>query len=129
MTTSKPTHNPLSAADLDKLAELRLLPRDAEGPVFSEPWQAQAFAVVVQLTEAGELTWKEWAEHLGAVLREAEERGEFDTGERYYEHWLTAVERLVVEKKLTGWEDLTREGEAIRENDHHRREHQLGHEA
>ena len=110
---------------MDELTGLGLLPRDAEGPVFAEPWQAQAFAVVVQLTEAGELTWKEWAEHLGAVLREAEERGEFDTGERYYEHWLTAIERVVVEKKLTGWEDLNKEGEAIRESDHHRREHQL----
>ena len=58
-------------------------------------------------------------------VREAEGRGEFDTGERYYEHWLTAVERLVVEKNLTGMEDLTKEGEEIRGNDHHRREHQL----
>jgi nitrile hydratase accessory protein len=113
----------------DGLAELRLLPRDEEGPVFAEPWQAQVFAVVVRLAETGELTWKEWADRLGAVLREAEDRGEFDTGERYYEHWLTAVERLVVEKNLTGMEDLTKEGEEIRENDHHRREHQLEGEA
>ncbi len=125
MTTSKPLHRLLSTVDLDKLAELRLLPRETGGPVFAEPWQAQAFAVVVKLTEAGELTWKEWAERLGTVLREAEERGEFHTGQRYYEHWLTAVERLVVEKNLAGLEDLTKEGEAIRENDHHRREHQL----
>ncbi len=112
-------------ADSFDLAALPLLPRDEDGPVFSEPWQAQAFAVVVELTEAGTITREEWAERLGAVLKEAEERGEYDTGERYYDHWLTALERVVVDKNLVGWDDLSKEGETIRENDHHRREHQL----
>lgn len=108
------------------LADLPLLPRDADGPVFAEPWQAQAFAVVVELTDAGKITREEWADHLSAVLREAEARGEFDTGIRYYRHWLTALERLIVEKNLAGWQDLEVESKAIRDNDHHRREHQLG---
>ena len=107
------------------LADLPLLPRDEDGPVFAEPWQAQAFAVVVELTEAGTITREEWAECLGAVLKEAEQRGEYDTGERYYDHWLTALERVVVEKNLAGWKDLAKENETIREHDHHRREHQL----
>ena len=76
----------------------------------------------------GKLTSKEWAERLGSVLRQAEQRGEVDTGERYYDHWLTALERLVVEKNLTNWNDLTAERETIRDNDHHRREHQLAHD-
>ncbi len=111
--------------EFNKLADLPLLPRDSDGPVFAEPWQAQAFAVIVQLTEADVLTPTEWADRLGTVLREAEERGEYDTGQRYYDHWLTALERLVVDKDLAGWEDLATEGAAIRENDHHRREGQL----
>jgi len=108
-----------------KLVELPLLPRDEQGPVFEEPWQAQAFAVVVQLTESGALTRDEWAQRLGAVFREAEERGETDTGKKYYDHWLTALERLIIERQLAGSEELRREGEEIRANDHHRREHQL----
>ncbi len=112
-------------ADSNDLADLPLLPRDDDGPVFAEPWQAQAFAVVVELTEAGTITREEWAERLGAVLKEAEERGEYDTGERYYDHWLTALERVVVDKNLAGREDLDKEGESIREHDHHNREHQL----
>ena len=112
-------------ADSNDLAALPLLPRDEDGPVFSEPWQTQAFAVVVELTEAGTITREEWAERLGAVLKEAEDRGEYDTGERYYDHWLTALERVVVEKNPAGREDLTKEGETIREHDHHNREHQL----
>ncbi len=111
--------------DVNQLADLPLLPRDADGPVFAEPWQAQAFAVVVELMEAGTLTRQEWAELLSAVLKEAEDRGETDTGERYYDHWLTALERVVVGKNLARWEDLSEESKSIREHDHHRREQQL----
>ena len=107
------------------LADLPLLPRDDAGPVFAEPWQAQAFAAVVDLTESGRVSIKEWAERLGAALKEAEARGEYDTGRRYYDHWLTALERLVVEKNMADWHELEHEGETIREDDHHRREEQL----
>jgi hypothetical protein len=51
------------------------LPCDADGPVFSGPWQAQAFALAVRLSEAGFFTWREWADELGAVLRQAAARG------------------------------------------------------
>lgn len=107
------------------LADLPLLPRDEDGPVFAEPWQAQAFAAVVELIESGRLSREEWAEALGAALGEAEGRGEFDTGARYYEHWLTALERLAVGKTFAGWRELADEKKQIEENDHHRREHQL----
>jgi nitrile hydratase accessory protein len=107
------------------LATLPLLPRDESGPVFAEPWQAQVFAVVVGLTEAGKISRQEWADRLGSVLEEAEARGEYDTGRHYYDHWLTALERLVVEKNMTDWHELEHEGETIREDDHHRREEQL----
>jgi nitrile hydratase accessory protein len=112
----------------NKLADLPLLPRNNEGPVFAEPWQAQAFAVVVDLIESGKIEQTEWASRLGGVFKEAEARGEVDTGQRYYDHWLTALERFVVEKKLTGWDDLAQERETIQANDHHRREDQLGHD-
>lgn len=75
-------------------------PRDAEGPVFAEPWQAQAFALTVKLHEAGCFTWKEWAETLGAQIATAERRGQPGDGGRYYEHWLAALEQLVTDKGL-----------------------------
>jgi len=77
------------------------LPRDAGGPVFAEPWQAQAFALAVQLSAAGHFTWTEWTTALGAHLQAAVGRGEPDDGSRYFEHWLAALEQLVTEKKLT----------------------------
>jgi nitrile hydratase accessory protein len=76
------------------------LPRDDGGPIFAEPWQAQAFALAVRLSAQGHFTWKEWASTLADELRAAVDRGEPDDGSRYYEHWLTALERLVAAKRL-----------------------------
>jgi nitrile hydratase accessory protein len=82
------------------IAALPGLPCDESGPVFAEPWQAQAFALTIRLHEAGCFTWPEWADALGAVLREANARGEPDDGSHYYDHWLIALERLVATKHL-----------------------------
>ena len=84
----------------DRLAELPRLPRDEGGPVFAEPWQAQAFALAVKLSEQGHFTWKEWAAALRDQLQAAARRGEPDDGSRYYEHWLAALETLVARKGL-----------------------------
>ena len=83
------------------LNALPRIPRDEEGPVFAEPWQAQAFAMAVRLSEQGHFTWKEWAAALAAELKAAEDRGEPDDGTRYYEHWLATLERLVTTKALS----------------------------
>ncbi len=76
------------------------LPRDADGPVFAEPWQAQAFAMAVRLSAQGVFTWKEWAEALASELAAAVEQGEPDDGTEYYQHWLAALEKLVLSKGL-----------------------------
>ena len=92
---------PESLPASDRLADLPRLPRDEGGPVFAEPWQAQAFALAVKLSEQGYFTWKEWAAGLAEELRAAAMRGEPDDGSRYYEHWLSALERIVAAKGLT----------------------------
>ena len=76
------------------------LPRDEGGPVFAEPWQAQAFALAVKLSHQGHFSWKEWTEALAAELKAAAERGEPDDGSHYYEHWVAALERMVAAKGL-----------------------------
>ena len=68
--------------------------------MFAEPWQAQAFALAVKLSEQGYFTWKEWAAALADELKTAARRGEPDDGSRYYEHWLAALESLVAAKGL-----------------------------
>ena len=87
--------------DAQRLKALPRIPRDEEGPVFAEPWQAQAFAMAVRLSEQGHFTWKEWAAALAAELKAAEDRGEPDDGTHYYEHWLATLERLVTAKALS----------------------------
>ena len=86
--------------------DLPQLPRDDAGPVFRAPWEAQAFAMAVKLHEAGCFAWSEWAERLSAEIAAAGERGEPDLGDRYYEHWLRALERLVAEKGIVSPEEL-----------------------
>jgi nitrile hydratase accessory protein len=76
------------------------LPADSGGPVFAEPWQAQAFALAVTLSEQGHFTWKEWTAALADELEAAASRGEPDDSSRYYEHWLAALERMVTVKGL-----------------------------
>ena len=85
---------------MSELESLPSMPRDEEGPVFAEPWQAQAFALAVKLSEQGHFTWKEWSAALAEELRGAADRGEPDDGSHYYEHWVTALERLVTAKSL-----------------------------
>ena len=87
--------------ETERHAELPQLPRDEGGPVFAEPWQAQAFALAVKLSEQGYFTWKEWATALADELKAVANRSEPDDGSHYYEHWLAALERLVTAKGLS----------------------------
>jgi len=90
-----------SVSATESLAALPRLPRDDGGPVFREPWEAQAFALAVKLSEQGYFTWNEWAAALADELKAAADRGEQDDGTRYYEHWLATLERVVTAKGLT----------------------------
>ena len=84
------------------------IPCDAEGPVFREPWEAQAFAMALALHERGIFSWSEWADTLSAEIKRAQAEGDPDTGETYYRHWLAALERLIAVKGVTTSETLHR---------------------
>jgi nitrile hydratase accessory protein len=74
------------------------VPRDADGPVFAEPWQARAFALALALHEAGLFTWPEWAAALAEEIQRAQAAGDADTGATYYNHWLATLEKLIAAK-------------------------------
>jgi nitrile hydratase accessory protein len=88
--------------------EVPSIPRDTEGPVFREPWEAQAFAMTLALHERKLFTWPEWAATLGDEIKKAQAAGDPDTGETYYHHWLRALERIVAEKGVTDPKTLDR---------------------
>ena len=88
------------------------IPRDAEGPVFRAPWEAQAFAMALALNERGLFTWGEWAAALADEIKHAQAAGDPDTGETYYRHWLAALERMVADKGVASRETLARTRDA-----------------
>jgi nitrile hydratase accessory protein len=87
---------------------VRGIPRDRDGPVFREPWEAQAFAMAVTLQARGLFTWSEWATALGEEIKRAQAAGDPDTGETYYRHWLATLERMVEQKGVTDPATLAR---------------------
>ena len=97
MTTLNKADSPDNTRQFESLPSL---PRNTEGPVFAEPWQAQAFAMAVTLHELGYFTWKEWAAALAAELQAAANCGTLEDFSHYYHHWLTALEHLVTTKEL-----------------------------
>jgi nitrile hydratase accessory protein len=88
------------------------IPHDADGPVFREPWEAQAFAMALALHARGLFTWNEWAQTLADEIKHAQAAGDADTGETYYRHWLATLERLIAEKGVATFDTLHRYREA-----------------
>ena len=71
-----------------------------EEPVFEEPWEAQAFALVLRLSEQGLFQWSEWSAALATEIRHARESGDQGLGDIYYHYWLAALEKLLLEKSV-----------------------------
>ena len=88
------------------LSDLPGIPSDVEGPVFAEPWEAQAFAMTLALYRAGHFTWKEWAAYLSEAIAAARAGGDPDLGDTYYRHWLAALEKLVADKGISSPTEL-----------------------
>ena len=96
------------ASKAPTVEELPSLPRDDDGPVFREPWEAQAFAMTLTLHEQGHFTWPEWAERLSAEITAAQAGGDPDLGDTYYLHWLKALEGLMALKEIVSPDELAR---------------------
>lgn len=90
----------------DALQEVESIPQEEGNPVFSEPWQAEAFAMTLVLYEKGVFTWVEWAAALSAEIKRAQLNGDPDLGDTYYHHWLAALENMVVTKGISSTSQL-----------------------
>ena len=71
----------------------------ADGPPFAEPWQAQAFALAVQLHRQGAFSWTQWSQALGEAIASASDA-------EYYDCWVAALERLTSDRGLASVEAL-----------------------
>ena len=99
---------PDTQAALEATRAVPGIPRDADGPVFREPWEAQAFAMALALHARGLFTWSEWAVTLADEIKRAQANGDPDNGETYYRHWLATLERLTSAKGIASSETLNR---------------------
>ena len=84
------------------------MPQNCGEPVFAEPWQAQAFAMVLALHQRGLFSWPEWADALSKQITAAQAAGDADLGDTYYRHWLAALEALVAAKGAISAAELAR---------------------
>ena len=92
---------------------------------FNAPWEARIFSLVVQLGDRGVFTWSEWAEALGAAIREAQAAGDPDLGDTYYRHWIVALEALLAARGLADEPTIAALAEQIEIDADHRRDAQL----
>jgi nitrile hydratase accessory protein len=88
------------------------LPPELGAPVFAQPWEAQAFALAVELSNQGVFTWTEWTAALGAEIAAAGGRGEGEDAGSYYRCWLAALEGLLTDRGLTDRKTLQERQEA-----------------
>src|ERR1700731_1332394 len=84
------------------------IPRESEGPVFKETWEAKALAMVLGLHQRGLFTWSEWAAALAHEIRAAQSTCDADSGATYYHHWLRALESMVARKGAASNEELAK---------------------
>ena len=105
-------------------------PGDVQAPVFEEPWQAHAFAIVMNLYHNGHYTWPDWDDYLGheiqspdhfagAPVGEVSEAPTIDRanynqfmaaceadGAKYYYHWLAGLEKMLDVKGMVSADEL-----------------------
>ena len=112
--------------NLPQFAGSLAIPSGDQGPVFRQPWEAKAFAMVVQMHSMGLFTWKEWVSHLSDVIAEASEH-HMDDGSRYYYHWLAACERVLAANDLISNDEITEREKIVVNEIHHAHEHQKHH--
>jgi nitrile hydratase accessory protein len=90
------------------------MPADDNGPVFGEPWHAEAFALAIALHRQGVFDWNEWDEEFSNTLRDMPSEPGESAEAAYYRRWVLALENLVVDKSLASREEMGRRKELWR---------------
>lgn len=79
---------------------------DDDTVIFREPWEAESFALAVQLHEQGLFTWREWTEMVGEEIQAAQAAGDPDLGDTYFSHWTRALARIVADKTAVTTQEI-----------------------
>jgi nitrile hydratase accessory protein len=81
---------------------------DTDAPSFDADWHRRAFGVAVALSEFGHYPWSAFQKQLITAIGgwESAPTSERDSWQ-YYEHWLTALERVLVEHGVVKADELS----------------------
>tara|TARA_B100001123_G_C14761227_1_gene808847 strand:- start:232 stop:609 length:378 start_codon:yes stop_codon:yes gene_type:complete len=99
----------------NSITDLSSTAPETDEPVFKEPWEATAFALVLALHRGEHFSWQEWGTALAKEIERAQPSEHAVLEDDYYQHWLTALEKLLAEKGLTTEESLLQRRNAWRD--------------
>ena len=101
------------------------IPKDEDGVVFAAPWEAKAFALVIQLHQEGRFEWQEWVDALSGEIAADSSRHPHTP---YYELWLAAAEKLTSGKGLVSEQGLQATRTALLNAQHQHDDHDHDHD-
>ena len=87
------------------------MPRRNGELVFESPWESRAFGLAVALVDSSLCQWEEFRLRLINEIAA-------QPGRNYYESWLAALERLVLERGTLGAEEISGRITALAQADH-----------
>lgn len=73
------------------------LPRKSGEMIFHNDWERRAFAIAVSLAEQGYYSWPQFQNQLIEAVAEAEQNDSQHPTRGYYESWLAALEKLLMD--------------------------------
>ena len=81
---------------------------DAGDPArpFAEPWQAQAFAMTMHLSQRGAFSWTDWVTVFSTEIRTRPAQPNEDSTAVYYRQWLAALESILTSRRLATGQDI-----------------------
>ena len=118
----RPFGNAIARRIANDISGPAAIPRRNGEPVFNEPWESRIFGAAVALCERGLFAWDEFRERLIAEIAKAEKQANLapQAPSTYYERFLSALERLLIDKGICAKEDIEQyEGEEAAEDHEH----------
>lgn len=101
---------PADALDVDGVGAP---PRRNGELTFESPWESRAFGLVMALRERGCFEWEEFRRALIEEIAAWEQANPDRRGWSYYDRWLAALERVLVQKGLCAPGEIRERAEAL----------------
>jgi nitrile hydratase accessory protein len=89
------------------LGQMDAPPRSNGELLFQRAWEGRAFGMAIALSKTGHYEWDDFRTELISSIAEWENgRGNDDAEWDYYQRWLLALERLLIDANLLNYQEL-----------------------